>query len=179
MKVFRGGILLLLALPLAAQQEQHMRTQTAPAAQAPQAVVQHYAFLTAEREAIERGEGFGMALAADKNGYPGPKHVLEMKKELMLTAEQEAAMQKLKTDMKEKALAKGKDVLLAEKRLEELFAQNKSAAELREETYRVASLRAELRWVHLSAHLAAKKILTPAQIEAYQRIRHGAGAHAH
>jgi Spy/CpxP family protein refolding chaperone len=140
--------------------------------------MQHHAFLDAEREAIARGDGFGMAMAADKNGYPGPKHVLDMRKELHLTPAQEAAMQKLMATMKENALAKGKDVLLAEKRLEELFAQGKSEDELREETYRVASLRAELRWVHLSTHLAAKKILTAQQLATYQKMRHGEGMKA-
>jgi Spy/CpxP family protein refolding chaperone len=173
MRKMSVGVLLLLALPLAALHEQHMKSQAAP--QAAQAMAQHHAFLEAERQAIEHGEGFGMALAADKNGYPGPKHVLDMKKELKLTPAQEAAMQKLMSDMKAKALAKGKDVLAAEKRLEELFAQGKSEDELREETYRVSSLRAELRWVHLSAHLAARKILTTEQVAAYQQMRHGAG----
>jgi hypothetical protein len=174
MKTLCGGILLLLTMPLTAQHEQHMKSPAAT----PQTMAQHHAFLDAEREAIERGEGFGMALAADKNGYPGPKHVLDMKNELQLTRAQEAAMQKLMAEMKEKALAKGKDVLLAEKRLEEYFAQGKSEDELREETYRAASLRAELRWVHLSSHLAAKKLLTAQQIAAYQKMRHGEGMNA-
>jgi hypothetical protein len=176
MRKLHGGILLLL-VPLcgtAAQHEQHMKSPSVTQ----QAMAQHHAFLEAEREAIERGEGFGMALAADKHGYPGPKHVLDMKKELKLTPAQEVAMQKLMSEMKVKALAKGKDVLLAEKRLEELFAQGKSEDELREETYRVASLRAELRWVHLATHLAAKKILTAQQIAAYQQMRHGEGSKA-
>ncbi len=173
MRKLSVGVLLLLALPLAAQHEQHMKSQAAP--QAVQAMAQHHAYLEAEREAIERGEGFGMALAADKNGYPGPKHVLDMKKELKLTPAQEAAMQKLMEEMKNKALSKGKDVLAAEKRLEELFAQGKTEDELREETYRVSSLRAELRWVHLAAHLAARKLLTAEQVAAYQQMRHGAG----
>ncbi len=174
MKKLCGGILLLLALPLGAQHEQHMASPPAT----PQAMAQHHAFLEAEHQAIERGEGFGMALAADKNGYPGPKHVLDMKKELKLTPAQETAMKKLMAEMKTKALAKGKDVLLAEKRLEDLFAQGKSEDELREETYRVASLRAELRWVHLATHLAAKKILTAQQIAAYQKMRHAQGLKA-
>jgi len=179
MKTWCGAFLLLL-VPLcgtAAQHEQHMKSPAA-ASETPQAMAQHHAFLEAEREAIERGEGFGMALAADKNGYPGPKHVLDMKKELKLTPSQEAAMVKLMAEMKTKALAKGKDVLLAEKRLEELFAQGKSEDELREETYRVASLRAELRWVHLATHIAAKKLLTAQQIAAYQQMRHGQGMKA-
>jgi hypothetical protein len=174
MKKVCGGFLLLLALPVAAQHEQHMKSPAATQ----QTMAQHHAFLEAEREAIERGEGFGMALAADINGYPGPKHVLDLKKELKLTPSQEAAMQTLMSQMKEKALAKGKDVLLAEKRLEEMFAQGKSEDESREETYRVASLRAELRWVHLATHLAAKKILTAQQIAAYQQMRHGQGMKA-
>jgi len=172
-KLSAGALLLLVSLcGTAAQHEQHMK-DTATASPAPQAMAQHHAFLEAEREAIEHGEGFGMALVADKHGYPGPKHVLEMKKELKLTPAQEAAMEKLMAEMKSKALAKGKDVLLAEKRLEELFAQGKSEDELREETYRVASLRAELRWVHLATHLAARKILTAKQIATYQQMRHG------
>jgi hypothetical protein len=171
MNKWRGVILLLLALPLAAQNPQQMKGTAATPAQ--QAIAQHHAMLEAEREAIEKGEGFGMAMAADKHGYPGPKHVLDMKKELKLTAAQEAAMLKLMAAMKEKALAKGKDVLLAEQRLEDYFAQGKSEDELREETYRVASLRAELRWVHLSTHVAAKKILTAQQIAAYQQLRYG------
>ena len=177
-KMFAGILTLLVAVGgIAAQHEQNMKHPVA-ASPTPQAMAQHHAFLEEERGAIERGEGFGMALAADKNGYPGPKHVLEMKKELKLTPAQEAAMDKLMVEMKTKALAKGKDVLLAEKRLEELFAQGKSEDELREETYRVASLRAELRWVHLATHLAAKKILTAKQIAAYQQIRHGQGMKA-
>jgi hypothetical protein len=133
----------------------------------------HHAFLEMERQAIERGEGFGMALAADRSGYPGPKHVLELKEELKLTAEQVAAMEKLFAEMKQKAVERGREVLNAEQRLEQMFAEGRSEDELREETYRIASLRAELRWVHLRTHLATRKLLTPQQVEAYTRLRHG------
>ena len=40
---------------------------------------------------VGEGRGFGMAFAADQNGYPGPLHVLELKERLELTAEQERA----------------------------------------------------------------------------------------
>jgi hypothetical protein len=159
----------LLAAGSAAQHQHH--PAAGKAEQSAQAG--HHAFLEEERGAIERGEGFGMALAADKNGYPGPKHVLELKKELKLTAEQEAAMQKLMADMKQKALARGREVLLAEERLAQYFKEGRSEAELREETFRVASLRAELRWVHLATHLAARKLLTAEQIAMYTKLRHG------
>jgi hypothetical protein len=46
-------------------------------------------------QVVGAGRGFGMAFAADQNGYPGPMHVLELKDRLKLTAEQEATMQHL------------------------------------------------------------------------------------
>lgn len=150
-----------------AQEHQH------PAGAAGQAEKSHHAFLDMERGAIERGEGFGMALAADKAGFPGPKHVLEMKAELKLTAEQEAAMQKLMAAMKEKAVAKGREILDAEAKLEEMFRAAAAPADLRAQTARIASLRAELRWVHLETHLAARPLLTEWQLMHYQHTRHG------
>ncbi len=163
----------LLALSLAAAQTfgaQSKEHQRSPGV----AEASHHACLDQERAALERGEGFGMALVADRNGYPGPKHVLDLKTELRLAPEQQAAMEELLARMKQQALARGKEVLVAEARLDELFAQGRPDTELREQSFRVASLRAELRWVHLSAHLAARKLLTPEQLAAYQRLRHAA-----
>lgn len=165
----------LVLCAILSSQHQHPNTP-APTANAQ---AEHHAFLEQERAAIERGEGFGMALAADRAGYPGPKHVLELKEQLKLTLEQAAAMEKLFAEMKRKAVERGREVLLAEQRLGQYFAEGRSEAELREETYRAASLRAELRWVHLGTHLAARKLLTPEQVAAYKRIRHGAEEHAH
>ncbi|MGH9817940.1 MAG: hypothetical protein ACRD6I_17885, partial [Candidatus Acidiferrales bacterium] len=135
------------------QQAQHAKqgphenhAQNAHAAQAPVAVsaeAGHHAFLKLEREAIESGQGFGMALAADRNGYPGPKHILELKEALQLTPQQDAAVRDLMAAMKQKALARGREILAAEARLEEMFRGGRSEAELREETYRIATLRAQ------------------------------------
>ena len=52
-----------------------------------------------------------------------------------------------------------------------MFREGSSEAELREQVSRVDSLHAGLRWVHLSAHLAAQKILTPEQISLYEHLR--------
>lgn len=163
----------VLALSLVAAQTfgtQSKEHQHSPGA----AEASHHACLDQERGALERGEGFGMALVADRNGYPGPKHVLDLKTELRLAPEQQRAMEELFVRMNQQALVRGKEVLVAEARLDEMFAQGRPEAELREQSFRVASLRAELRWAHLSAHLAARKVLTPEQLAAYQRLRHGA-----
>lgn len=173
----RTLLVLLLFVPVCVLlAQQHGSQPGAPAAK--QAEAGHHAYLEMERGAIERGEGFGMAMAADRSGYPGPKHVLELKDELKLTPEQAAGMEKLFAEMKQKALERGREVLNAEERLAQMFAEGRSEDELREETYRIASLRAELRWVHLRTHLAARKLLTPHQVHTYTQLRHGSGAHA-
>jgi len=46
---------------------------------------------------IATGRGFGMAFAADQNGYPGPLHILELKDRLKLTAEQEELRRTLRS----------------------------------------------------------------------------------
>src|ERR1700722_7440616 len=38
--------------------------------------------------ALRKGEGMGMAKAAELNGYPGPAHVLELASQLALTPDQ-------------------------------------------------------------------------------------------
>lgn len=157
---------LLAAQTFGAQSKEH---QHSPGP----AEASHHSCLDQERAALERGEGFGMALVADRNGYPGPRHVLGLKTELRLAPEQQAAVEQLFARMKQKALARGREVLVAEARLDEMFARGRPEAELREQSFRVASLRAELRWAHLSAHLATGKLLTPEQLAAYQRLRHG------
>src|SRR5205807_3645196 len=88
---------------------QHQHTAPRTPSQAGEAEAAHHSFLDQERAAIERGEGFGMAMVADRNGYPGPKHVLELTAELQLTPEQQTAMEKLFAQMKAQALARGKE----------------------------------------------------------------------
>lgn len=180
MRSILPAVTLLLAPSVFAQQhDPAMHAQHTQQAQSvSKAEADHHAFLQMEREALEQGQGFGMALAADRNGYPGPKHILELKEQLQLTAEQETGITALMAAMKEKARPLGRQILDAEQHLEELFRAGRSAAELREETYRIATLRAQLRWVHLEAHLAARKLLTDEQLAAYQRLRHGTASPA-
>ena len=159
-----GCFTLLLGMPL--------RLSCAQDAHPQGAIEHHHSCLDQERASIERGEGFGMAMAADRTGYPGPRHVLDLASELHLTAEQRAAMEKVFAGMHEKALARGKEFFEAQARLEQMFRQGRTEADLREQSFRVDSIHAELRWIHLSAHLAAQKILSAEQIATYTRLRH-------
>jgi len=139
----------------------------------------HHACLDEERQAIENGEGFGMALAADRHGYPGPKHILELKNELALTPEQEKQVRALFDQMRGRALMTGQRVLDKEAELEQLFVSSAAAvAEVRPLLDEIAKLRAELRWVHLSTHLEARQLLTPEQRARYHQLRYATAEHA-
>lgn len=146
--------------------------RTAPALATDEAA--HHACLEQERLAIERGEGFGMAMVADHNGYPGPRHVLRWQSELQLSSRQQAAIQTIHERMNREAVAQGQEVLRAEEKLGEMFAQNRSEQELRAQSARIDSLHAALRWIHLRAHIAARKLLTAEQLTAYQQLRQSA-----
>ena len=73
-------------------------------------------------QVVGEGRGFGMAFAADQNGYPGPMHVLELKDRLRLTAEQEAKMRQLMHAMFAESKPKSTRLLEAEATLRRLFA---------------------------------------------------------
>ena len=126
-----------------------------------------------EFEAVVRdGRGFGMAFAADQEGYPGPLHVLELKDRLRLDPAQEARVRALLQRMFDEARPKGARLLDAEARLRRLFgAGSADATAVRTAVTEVEQARTELRLVHLLAHLETRALLSEAQRRAYQEAR--------
>lgn len=138
------------------------------------------------------GHGMSMALPAELNGYPGPRHVLELADELHLTADQLAETQRLFEDMRLKAIELGAQIVAREALLDELFASGTaSKASLSVAAEALGLLNGQLRAHHLGYHLAMRDLLDPRQIRNYQRLRgytsptgpgehgqgHGHGAH--
>ena len=62
-------------------------------------------------DAYRKGEGAGLALPAELNGYPGPRHVLDLADKLSLTTMQRAQIQALYNAMKPQAVALGTQLL--------------------------------------------------------------------
>lgn len=125
------------------------------------------------------GRGAGMALPAELNGYPGPKHVLELAATLDLTPEQRRAAQAVFDEMQARAGALGREVLREEAALEKLFASGKANdASLRAATGEAARLRGELRFLHLRYHLAMRDLLNQEQLARYRQARGYGGAPA-
>ena len=126
---------------------------------------------------IRRGGGWGLARAAELNGMPGPFHLLELKDEIPLTREQVTAISAIHERMREAAIAEGTHFIAAERALEDAFRAGAVTEEsLREMLAAIASSRARLRFVHLSAHLEMPALLTHEQIARYDALR---GYHPH
>jgi Spy/CpxP family protein refolding chaperone len=125
-------------------------------------------------QVIADGRGFGLAFPADQNGYPGPLHVLELKDRLQLTSEQEARMRALFETMLGDARQRATRLAAAEDRLRRIFADGAAdPAAVRTAVAEAETARADVRLVHLLAHLQARDVLTEAQRRAYQEIRWG------
>ena len=125
-----------------------------------------------EITALRAGKGQGMAKIAERNRYPGPRHVLELAEELALSDEQLQQTQSLFADMKRRAMALGEQIISAEEALAVDFSQGPvDAAAVRASLLEIGSLRAELRYTHIETHLRQRQILTDAQVAVYDEAR--------
>jgi len=116
--------------------------------------------------------GMGLAKAAELNNYPGPMHVLELKDQLGLSAEQVARTQAAFDEMKRRATELGRAIVDRERELDEAFArQTIDARSLDEKALEIGRLQAGLRAAHLRAHLRMREVLTREQIERYVQLR--------
>lgn len=131
-----------------------------------------------EIDALRHGEGFGFALAAELNGVPGPRHVLDMADSLALDDDQRAAVQAVFDDMLAAAVETGRRIVRLEARLDSMFAAGGAeAGAVRSLSGEIGRLRGRLRSIHLEAHLLTAPLLTPAQLHRYRMARGYHGAH--
>lgn len=169
-----GGLATLAPAPAQAQHAGH-------AGQSPYVGSETRAIkaLSAEEvQALRAGEGMGLALAAELNGVPGPRHVLELAQALELTPLQRAEVEAVQGAMQEEARRLGAAILAAEEHLDRMFASGHATSdEVGRATAEIGRLQGELRSVHLEAHLVVTRVLTREQITAYPRLRGYGGGH--
>ncbi len=142
--------------------------------------------LADEVEALTKAAGMAMALPAELNGYPGPRHLLDAASagQLELRPEQREAIQRIYDRMLGAAKAKGLEVLQAEANLATQFRHaHIDEATLRDLVDRIGRSRADLRFIHLRTHLETKPLLTAEQIARYNALRGyeagGGASHQH
>ena len=125
-----------------------------------------------EIRALQAGEGMGLAKAAELNGYPGPKHVLELAEALELSEEQRARTREAFERMKENAVALGSAIVEKESALDRMFRERVIDPEKLEAAVgEIANLQGRLRLAHLEAHLELESVLTQDQISQYVALR--------
>lgn len=131
-----------------------------------------------DRAALEGSEGAGMALYAEMNGYPGPKHIIELQDQLRLSDDQLKEVQALFDEMHEAARSKGEEIIAEEEKLHALFAgRTATESNVKALAMSIGRLRGELRAVHLMAHVQAERVLTNEQKASYVELRRKAAVH--
>lgn len=125
-----------------------------------------------EIDDLRAGRGMTLALAAELNGYPGPRHVLDLGEALALSAAQRRSVEDLFGQMQGEAQRIGADILKQEAALEAAFQRGAlGEADLQRHLAALGALRGALRFVHLRAHLAAKEVLSADQVARYNVLR--------
>lgn len=131
-----------------------------------------------QRAGYLAGDGLGLALPAELNGYPGPAHVQELAAALSLSPEQETAVTALVAEMRAGARALGAEIVAAEAALDALFAEGRAEpASLAALTAHIGGLQGRLREWHLAYHLQTRDLLEAEQIAAYAHLRGYDGRH--
>ena len=119
-----------------------------------------------------QGQGMGLSKVAELNHYPGPRHVLDQAGDLGLSPAQLAKAREIWQAMNLKARALGETIVAKETVLETSFSSGVATpADTRAVLDELARLQADLRYTHLSAHLAMRSVLSAEQIAKYDALR--------
>lgn len=126
----------------------------------------------ADVEALLKGQGWGLAKAAELNGIPGPRHVLDLADQLDLSATQQQEVQAIFEDMQATAKALGEQYVDLEQALDQAFFDKTADDQsLRLLLGDLAVTLAALRFAHLNAHLKTAEVLDLHQNATYSVLR--------
>ncbi len=118
-----------------------------------------------EKEMLLKGGGLGAGMIAMTNGYPGPKHVLEMGDDLELTAAQRESIGTIYGKVKAESVKLGTELVEKDEALAALFTTGSvSTKDVEKRSREIGELQGRLRAAHLNAHVQTHAELTPAQL---------------
>lgn len=125
-----------------------------------------------EVKGLLAGEGLGFSLVAELNGFPGPRHVLDLADRLGLQPEQRARAAAIEADMKTAAIRLGQEVVALEAELDRLFRDGTvEPAAIQRVSAEIGAKRSALRAVHLQAHFFMAQVLNAEQRKHYMALR--------
>jgi len=125
-----------------------------------------------EVDDLLNGRGAGYARMAELNNYPGPRHVLDLEKELGLSSNQIQQIGVVFEQMQAEAKHIGTEVVQREGELSAAFAgKTISEAAMRTQSETLGQMYGALRATHLRAHLSITPLLSAEQITKYNMLR--------
>lgn len=125
-----------------------------------------------DMERFLKGDDVGEGLPAETFGYPNPKAVLELERDLELTSEQKNKLQGIYRKMIFEASYVGKKLVAEELALDNFFRSGSlNADQLGNRIERIGGFRWRFRWAYLSAYVAARQVLTEDQLKKYQQLK--------
>lgn len=123
-------------------------------------------------EGYLNGKGMGYAKAAELNGFPGPRHVLDLSQELRLTHDQMNQTRAIFNAMNKEAVHLGVQLIEKERELDKKFADESiDERTLGDLVVDIGVLEGKIRRVHLNAHLEQRKLLNEHQVVRYAELR--------
>ena len=159
----------LAALPTTLRAQE---TSPTPAPYADQLQSPIRGLTVAEIDDLRSAHGMGLARPAEINGYPGPRHVLDLADQLALSDEQRTTVQALFTQMQADAMPLGEQFLTRYGELEQSFRDGTASVDsVAALTTQIGQIEGQLRATHLKYHLLTRAILTSEQNTAYARLR--------
>jgi Spy/CpxP family protein refolding chaperone len=113
-----------------------------------------------------------LALAAELNHYPGPRHALELAHGLELSPDQVREIERIREAMSQEARRLGEMIIEQERQLDGAFARATiDEVTLRRLTDEIARAHGVLRFAHLRAHLQMRALLSVDQVSRYDALR--------
>jgi Spy/CpxP family protein refolding chaperone len=120
---------------------------------------------------IDGADQFNLAVVAEINNYPNAQKVIDLKKELDLSADQLAQVTAINSELHRKMKEMGDNVIHNERALDELFRTKKiNDGNLIFYTNRYGLYQGEMRNAVLQAAVKVEDILTPSQLKKYQQL---------
>jgi hypothetical protein len=172
MRVLLLGVVVISALVGAAESSIAQSAGPTPSPYAPQMGSRVRGLSQQEIEDLRDGRGAGFARMGELNGYPGPVHALELRKQLSLSPVQVRQIEELRNTTVAQAKRLGEQILEGEARLSAAFAgrtitERDMVAQLSE----LAGLYGQLRATHLRAHFVMRSMLSESQAAQYNGLR--------
>ena len=128
--------------------------------------------IPSDKNSLLNPEDIDQAAYAEKNGYPGPKHVIDLADKLQLSEEQKGSVKRIYNEMETRAKELGQRIIDLEEELNKAFGDKLVVEKsIRNDVEQIGRLRGRLRSVYFLAHFKTRNVLNDKQVATYIKLR--------